>query len=137
MIMTASMSAPSNTATEMPPLRPIRSDDDHTWAMREVERLWGAKLGTPEGDRLDILATLIDAYESQRWPISAPDPIAAIEFTLEQRGMTRDDLVPLIGSAVQVAEVLDRKRELTLEMVRRLRETLGISADVLVGPVGR
>ena len=135
MTMTASMSAPSDTATEMPPVRPIRSDDDHASAMREVERLWGAKLGTPEGDRLDVLATLIEAYESQRWPVSAPDPIDAIEFTLEQRGMTRDDLVPLIGTATQVTEVLDRKRELTLEMVRRLREKLGISADVLVGRV--
>ena len=114
-------------------IKPIRNDDDHTSAMREIKDLWGADPNTPEGDRLDVLVTLVDAYESRRWPFSAPDPIAAIEFTLEQRGMTRDDLVPLIGSAAQVAEVLDRKRELTLVMIRRLRETLGISADVLVG----
>ena len=114
-------------------IKPIRTDDDHTAAMREIKRLWGSDLATADGDRLDVLVTLVDAYETQRWPVSAPDPIAAIEFTLEQRGLTRDDLVPLIGSAAQVADVLDRKHELTLDMVRRLREKLGISADVLVG----
>lgn len=114
-------------------IRPIRTDADHDAAMAEVERLWGAKEGTPDGDRLDVLATLIDAYEAKRWPIAAPDPIAAIEFRLDQQGLTRKDLEPFIGSRARVSEIMNRKRPLTLPMIRKLSAGLGIPADVLIG----
>ena len=112
-------------------IRPIRCDDDHTAAMREIKQLWGADPTSPDGERLDVLITLVDAYENQRYPIEAPDPIAAIEFRMEQQGLTREDLVPLIGSRERVADVLARKRSLTLAMIRRLHTGLGIPADVL------
>ncbi len=89
--------------------------------------------GTPEGDELDVLATLVDAYESKHYPMDAPDPIAAIEFRMEQLGLKRSDLEPMIGSRARVSEVLTGKRNLTLPMVRRVRSGLGISADVLIG----
>ena len=100
--------------------------------MAELERLWGAKSGTPEGDRLDVLATLIDAYEARHHPIDPPDPIEAIRFRMEQQGLTRRDLEPLIGSRARVTEVLNRKRSLSIAMIRRLHTELGISADVLI-----
>jgi HTH-type transcriptional regulator/antitoxin HigA len=113
-------------------IKPIRTDADHAAAMAEVARLWGAPVGSAEGDRLDVLATLIDAYESTRWPMGQTDPIEAIKFRMEQQGLTDADLVPLIGSPECVAEVLSRKRALTLAMVRRLHAALGIPADVLI-----
>lgn len=115
-------------------LRPIRTEDDYERALAEVERLWGADPETPEGDRLDVLATLINAYESSRFPIDPPDPIDAILFRMEQQGLTRKDLEPLIGSRARIAEVLNRKRGLSIEMIRRLHDTLGIPADVLIRP---
>jgi len=115
-------------------LKPIRSEADHHWALGEVERLWGAKSGTPEGDRLDVLATLIDAYEAQQHPMEPPDPVEAIRFRMEQQGLTRKDLEPIIGTRTRVAEVLNRKRGLSIGMIRRLHEQLGISADVLIRP---
>ena len=115
-------------------LKPIRSESDHEAAMAEVERLWGAKSGTPEGDRLDLLVTLVDAYESRAYPIDAPDPIDAIQFRMEQLGLTRKDLEPLIGTRARVAEVMNRKRGLSIDMIRRLHTELGISADVLIRP---
>jgi HTH-type transcriptional regulator/antitoxin HigA len=115
-------------------LKPIRSERDHAEAMAEVERIWGAPAGTPEGDRLDILATLIDVYESEHHPIDPPDPITAIEFRMEQQGLTRRDLEPLIGTRSRVAEILNRRRNLSIEMIRRLHERLGIPADVLIRP---
>jgi HTH-type transcriptional regulator/antitoxin HigA len=96
-----------------------------------------ARAGTPEGDELDVLATLIDAYEAKQYPMDAPDPVAAIEFRMEQQGLTRKDLEPLIGSRARVSEVMTRKRGLTLAMVRRVRSRLGISADLLIGESGR
>ena len=99
-----------------------------------MERLWGAKSGTPKGDRLDVLATLIDAYEARHYPMDPPDPIEAIQFRMEQLGLTRKDLEPLIGTRARVAEVMNRKRGLSIEMIRRLHERLGISADVLIRP---
>ena len=113
-------------------LKPIRNDADHEEALQEIERLWGSATGTPEGDRLDVLATLIDAYETQRYPVDPPDPIEAIRFRMEQQGLTRKDLEPFIGSRARVTEVLNRKRGLSIEMIRRLHEGLGISADVLI-----
>lgn len=100
----------------------------------EVWRLWGARSGTPKGDRLDVLATLIDAYEAEHYPMDPPDPIAAIKFRMEQQGLTRKDLEPLIGTRTRVAEVLNRKRSLSITMIRRLHEQLGISAEVLIRP---
>ncbi len=113
-------------------LKPIRSEMDYQRAMREVERLWGAANGTPEGDRLDVLATLIDAYEAQHHPIDPPDPVEAIKFRMEQQGLTRRDLEPLIGTRTRVAEVLNRKRNLSIAMIRRLHDQLGISAEILI-----
>lgn len=113
-------------------LKPIRSEADYEAALGEVERLWGAKSGTPDGDRLDIIATLIDAYEAQHYPMDAPDPIDAIRFRMEQQGLTRKDLEAILGSRTRVAEVLNRKRGLSISMIRRLHEHLGIPADVLI-----
>lgn len=118
-------------------LKPIRSEADYERALDEVERLWGTRNGTPEGDRLDVLATLIDAYESQQYPMDPPDPIEAIRFRMEQQGLTRKDLEPMIGTRTRVAEVLNRKRGLSINMIRRLHERLGISADVLIRPSRR
>ncbi len=115
-------------------LKPIRTEADHGAALGEVERLWGAKNGTPDGDRLDILATLIDAYEAEHHPMDPPDPIEAIKFRMEQQGLTRKDLEPIIGTRTRVAEVLNRRRGLSIDMIRRLHERLGISADVLIRP---
>lgn len=112
-------------------IRPIRTKADHRWALKEVERLWDAEPGTPDGDRVDVLVTLIEAYEAKHFPISAPDPIAAIEFMLEQKGLSRRDLEPAIGSRGRVSEVLNRRRPLTLPMVRSLSRLLDIPADIL------
>ena len=115
-------------------LKPIRSAADYERALSDVERLWGARSGTPEGDRLDILATLIDVYEAEHYPMEAPDPVEAIQFRMEQQGLSRKDLEPLIGTRIRVAEVLNRKRSLSIGMIRRLHERLGISAEVLIRP---
>jgi HTH-type transcriptional regulator / antitoxin HigA len=115
-------------------LKPIRTKADHARALAEVERLWGAKSGTPDGDRLDVLATLIDAYETEHFPMDPPDPIEAIRFRMEQQGLSRKDLEPLIGTRTRVAEILNGKRSLSIDMIRRLHAQLGISADVLIRP---
>src|SRR5262249_54168556 len=99
-----------------------------------VERLRGAKANTLEGDRLDVLATLIDAYEAEHYPMDPPDPIEAIKFRMEQQGLTRRDLEEIIGRRTRIAEVLNRKRGLSITMIRRLHERLGISAEVLIRP---
>jgi HTH-type transcriptional regulator/antitoxin HigA len=119
------------TATE---IKPIRSKRDYEAALSEIERLWGAKAGTLEGDRLDVLATLIEAYEAEHYPIDPPDPIEAIKFRMEQQGLTRKDLEEIIGTRTRIAEVLNRKRGLSITMIRRLHERLGISAEVLIRP---
>ena len=115
-------------------MKPIRTRADYKAALVEVERLWGAKSGTPKGDRLDVLATLIDAYEARHYPMDPPDPIEAIQFRMEQLGLTRKDLEPLIGTRARVAEVMNRKRSLSIDLIRRLDQHLGISADVLIRP---
>src|SRR6266480_679200 len=109
-------------------VKPIRTKNDYERALAEVERLWGAKIGTPDGDRLDILATLIDAYEAEHFPIDPPDPIEAIKFRMEQQGLTRKDLEAIIGTRTRVAEILNRRRGLSIGMIRRLHARLGISA---------
>jgi HTH-type transcriptional regulator/antitoxin HigA len=115
-------------------LKPIRTKADYKAALAEVERLWGAKSGTAKGDRLDVLVTLIETYEARHFPMDPPDPIEAILFRMEQLGLTRKDLEPLIGSRARVAEVMNRKRSLSIDMIRRLHEQLGISAEVLIRP---
>jgi HTH-type transcriptional regulator / antitoxin HigA len=115
-------------------LKPIRSEADHKRALAEIARLWGAKSGTPAGDRLDVLATLIDADETEHHPIDPPDPVEAIKFRMEQQGLSRRDLEPFIGTRTRVAEVLNRKRSLSIGMIRRLHRGLGISAEVLIRP---
>ncbi|MGH7087862.1 MAG: helix-turn-helix domain-containing protein [Stellaceae bacterium] len=121
----------------MDEIKPIRSETDYEAALAEAERLWGARSGTPEGDRLDILATLIDAYEAEHHPIDPPDPIEAIRFRMEQQGLTRKDLEGILGTRTRVAEVLNRRRGLSIAMIRRLHEKLGISAEVLIRPTRR
>ncbi len=115
-------------------LKPIHTKADYKDALAEAERLWGAKSGTPKGDRLDVLATLIDAYEARHYPIAPPDAIEAIAFRMQQQGLSRKDLEPLIGTRARVAEVMNRKRSLSIDMIRRLHERLGISAEVLIRP---
>lgn len=118
-------------------LKPVRSEADYDAALEELERLWGAKCGTPEGDRLDVLATLIEAYEARHHPMDPPDPVEAIRFRMEQQGLTRKDLEPMIGPRNRVADVLNRKRGLSIDMIRQLHEQLGISAEVLIRPSRR
>ena len=115
-------------------VRPIRTKADYEAALVEVKRLWGAKRGTARGDKLDVLATLIDAYEAAHHPVDLPDPIEAIKFRMEQQGLTRRDLEPFIGSRTRVAEILNHRRNLSVAMIRRLSVGLGISADVLIQP---
>lgn len=117
-------------------IRPIKTKADHRAALKEVERLMDAKPGTPAGDRLDVLATLVEHYESQHEPIDPPDPIDALLYHLESRGLTRRDLEPYLGSRARVAEILNRRRALTIDMMRKLNAGLGISADVLIRPYG-
>jgi HTH-type transcriptional regulator/antitoxin HigA len=118
-------------------VRPIRTKRDYEAALKEVEHLWGAKVGTPAGDRLDVLATLVDAYETEHYPMDPPDPVEAIKFRMEQQGLTRRDLEEIIGTRTRIAEILNRKRGLSIAMIRRLHERLGISADVLIRPSRR
>jgi len=117
-------------------VKPIRNETDYEAALQQVEELWGAPLGTPEGDRLDVLATLIDAWEARHYPMDPPDPIDAIKFRMEQQGLTRKDLEVLIGTRARVSEILERKRGLSIAMIRRLNEKLGIPAEILIMPTG-
>ncbi len=116
-------------------VHPIRTEKDHEAAIARIAELMGAKPGTPEGDELDVLATLVDVYEAKHYPIDVPDPIMAIQFRMEQKGLTRKDLEPLLGSRARVSEVLTGKRNLTIDMIRRIKSELGISADLLIGSI--
>lgn len=115
-------------------VKPIRTKHDYAAAMAEIEGLWGSKSGTPEGDRLDVLATLVDAYETKHYPMDPPDPIEAIKFRMEQQGLTRNDLAKILGTRTRVSEVLNRRRNLSIKMIRSLHQKLGISAEVLIRP---
>jgi HTH-type transcriptional regulator / antitoxin HigA len=115
-------------------LRPIRTETDYQEALREIERLFDAAPNTPELDRLDILSTLVEAYEKVNFPIEISDPIEAIHYYMETRGWSRRDLEPCLGSRARVSEVLSRKRSLTLEMIRKLNQQLGIPVEVLIQP---
>jgi HTH-type transcriptional regulator/antitoxin HigA len=114
-------------------IHPIRNACDHAQELRKIEHLWGARPGTRNADELEVLVTLIDAYEAKHHPIDPPDPIDAILFRLEQTGLGRGDLVDVIGTRSRVSEVLNRRRALTIAMIAKLRDKLGISADILIG----
>ncbi|MEI7610309.1 MAG: transcriptional regulator [Rhodospirillaceae bacterium] len=113
-------------------IRPIRSDADHAAALERIDALWGAEPDCAEGAELEVLITLVDAFEAAHHPIAESDPISVLEFMMDQRGLARRDLEPMIGSRARVAEILNRKRPLTLPMIRRLSAGLGIPADLLV-----
>lgn len=114
-------------------IRPIKTEDDYRAALRDIDGLMMAEPGTPEGDRLDVLATLVEAYEARHYPLDPPDPVEAIKFRMEQGNLTVKDLVPSIGRPNRVYEVLNRKRALTVEMIRKLHRNLGIPAESLIG----
>jgi HTH-type transcriptional regulator/antitoxin HigA len=113
-------------------IKPIRSKADHRAALKTVESLMGAKARTPEGDRLDVLVTLIEGYERQHFPMDLPDAVEAIKFRMDQQGLTPKDLEPLIGRSNRVYEVLNRRRGLTLAMIQKLHAGLGIPAESLL-----
>ena len=115
-------------------IKPIKTEADYQAALEEIEGLFDAAPDTPEGDRLEVLVTLVEAYEEKHYSIPKPDPIEAILYHMESRGLTRRDLQPLIGSRARVSEVLNRKRPLTMEMIRNLHKGLGIPAEVLIQP---
>jgi HTH-type transcriptional regulator/antitoxin HigA len=116
-------------------LKPIKTEADHEAALLEIERLWNAEEDTAEGDRLDILITLVEAYEEAHFPMDMPDPIEAIKFRLEQQGEDKKALIGIIGSRTRVHEVLRRDRALSLNMIRQLNEKLKIPAEILIRPV--
>lgn len=118
-------------------IRPIKSEADYDAALAEIERLWEAPEGSPESDRLEVLSTLVEAYEARHWAIDPPDPIDAIKFRMEQRGVEPKDLVPIIGHRSHVYEVLNRKRALSMAMAFRLHKKLGIPAESLLMPIKR
>jgi HTH-type transcriptional regulator/antitoxin HigA len=113
-------------------IRPIKSDTDYNETLKEIESLMMAETNSPEGDRLDVLVTLVEAYERQHYPIDFPDPIEAIKFRMEQQGLTVEDLVPVIGRKNRVYEVLARKRPLTLRMIEGLHNSFSIPAESLI-----
>jgi len=113
-------------------IKPIKTQRDYRRVLKEIEGLMTAKRGTPQGDRLDVLVTLVEAWEAKHYPLDLPDPVAAIEYHMEQQGLKPRDLVPYIGSRNRVYEVLNRRRPLTLRMVWRLHKGLGIPAESLI-----
>ena len=115
-------------------IRPIKTEADYEAALAKIETLFEAELGTPESDRLEVLTTLVEAYEEAHYAIPSPDPIEAIKYYMESRGLERRDLEPYLGSRARVSEILNRKRPLSLTMIRRLNENLGIPAEVLIQP---
>ena len=115
-------------------IKPIKIEADYEAALKEIEQLWGASYGSPEGDKLDVLVTLVEAYEEEHYPIPPPDPIEAILHYMENQGLSEQDLEPYLGSRPYVSEVLNRQRSLSLDMIRKLHKELGIPADILVQP---
>ena len=116
-------------------LKPIKTDADHEAALKEIERLWGAAEGTADGDRLEILTTLAEAYEEAHFPMDMPDPIEAIKFRLEQQGVDKKALIGIIGNRTRVYEVLRRDRALSLTMIQKLNQQLRIPAEILIRPI--
>ena len=118
-------------------IRPIRTDKDHRAALGEIEKLWGASSGTPEGDKLDILVTLVETYEERRWPLRSRrrfDPVDALRYAIDELGHTQAELADILGSRSRASEVLARRRPLTLEIIRRINVSWQIPADLLVQP---
>ena len=113
-------------------IKPIKTEEDYRATLSEIESLMSAAPGSPEGERLDVLATLIEAYERQHFPLDLPDPVEAIKFVMDQRGLTVKDLEPMIGHSNRVYEVLNHKRPLTLKMIWKLHKGLGIPAECLI-----
>ena len=113
-------------------IRPIKSLADYQATLKEIEPLMMAEADTPDGDRLDVLVTLVEAYEREHYPMDFPDPVEAIKFRMEQQGLTVDDLVPVIGRKNRVYEILARKRPLTLRMIEGLHEAFSIPAESLL-----
>jgi HTH-type transcriptional regulator/antitoxin HigA len=113
-------------------IKPIRTPEDYRSTLREIESLMGAAPNSSEGERLDVLVTLVEAYERQHFPLDLPDPVAAIKFVMDQRGLTVKDLEPMIGHSNRVYEILSRKRPLTLKMIWNLHQGLGIPAECLI-----
>ncbi len=113
-------------------IKPIKTEQDYDSSLAEVEALWGAPLDTPEGDKLDVLITLVEAYEAKHYPIDPPDPVDAILFRMEQAGLERKDLEPFIGTRGRVSEILTRKRPLTINMIRKLWKGLHIPLESLM-----
>lgn len=116
-------------------IKPLKNDRDYKTALRQIEALMDARPGSPDGDRFDLLVLLVEAWEARHFPMELPDPVEAIKFEMERKGLTPKDLVPMIGRANRVYEVLGRRRPLTLGMIRRLHEQLGIPAESLIRPV--
>ena len=115
-------------------IRPIKTDADYQAALKEIESLMMAAPDSPEGEKLDVMVTLIEAYEAKHFPLDLPDPIEAIKFEMERKGLTVKDLEPMIGKSNRVYEILNHKRSLTLKMIRNLHEKLGIPAESLIKP---
>lgn len=117
-------------------LRPIKTEEDYKNALREIESLFDAAPGTAESDRLEVLSTLVDAYEKIHFPVELPDPIEAIHYYMEARGWSQQDLEPCLGGRAGAFAVLSRQRFLTLDMIRKLNQELGIPAEILIQPYG-
>ena len=113
-------------------IKPIKTNADYRAALKEIGMLMTAERDTPEGEKLDVLVTLVEAYEQKHYPLDLPDPVEAIKFEMEQKGLTIKDLDPMIGKSNRVYEVLNHKRSLTLKMIWRLHEQLGIPAESLI-----
>jgi HTH-type transcriptional regulator/antitoxin HigA len=113
-------------------IKPIKNQQDYELAMVTIEKLWDAQSGSTEADKLDILATLVESYEKQQFKIEAPDPVAAIKFRMEQQGLSVADLVPLLGQRSRVSEVLNKKRKLSISMIRNLHHQLKIPLESLI-----
>ena len=115
-------------------IKPIKTDADYRAALQEIETLMSATPDTPESEKLDVLVTLVEAYEARHYPLDLPDPVEAIKFEMEQRGLTVKDLEPMIGKSNRVYEILNHKRSLTLKMIWKLNRELGIPAESLIKP---
>jgi HTH-type transcriptional regulator/antitoxin HigA len=113
-------------------IKPIKTQRDYKRALKEIEVLMNARRNTPEGDRLDVLVTLVEAWEAKHWPLDLPDAVEAIKYHMDQQGLVPRDLIPFIGTRNRVYEILSRKRPLTLQMIQRLHEGLGIPAESLI-----
>ena len=113
-------------------IKPIKTDKDYQQALERLEVIFDATLGSKEGDELEVLGILIDRYENEHFPIGMPDPIEAIKFRMEQMGYNQSDLAKIVGLKSRASEILNRKRKLTLEMIRQLHESLNIPTDVLI-----